>query len=152
MGHVSANNSSANDKFFFAGHGDLPSVQPNSYDHRVSSFMSCNPHQERFSSVLQSRHREDHLRLAGGRDARRVRLVLRHYVQNLSMYAPAPVSPVRPAVDDLIRLRAKQTLLARLPPLASPHRLPPVQSLSGRKESCFRFVESPNRIYKQITG
>jgi hypothetical protein len=43
MGHVSANNSGANDKFFLAGHGDLPSVQPNSYGHCVSSFMSCNP-------------------------------------------------------------------------------------------------------------
>jgi len=54
MGHVSANNSSANDKFFLAGHGDLPSVQPNSYDHRVSSFMSCTPHQNR--SHLFSNH------------------------------------------------------------------------------------------------
>ncbi len=43
MGHVSANHSSANDKFFLAGHGDLPSVQPNSHGHCVSSFMSCNP-------------------------------------------------------------------------------------------------------------
>jgi hypothetical protein len=54
MGHVSANNSSASDKFFLAGHGDLPSVQPNSYGHRASSFMSCNPH--RMRSHLFSAH------------------------------------------------------------------------------------------------
>jgi hypothetical protein len=63
MGHVSANNSSANDKFFLAGHGDLPSVQPNCYGHRVSSFMSCNLARDLICSPPH--HREDHLRLAG---------------------------------------------------------------------------------------
>jgi hypothetical protein len=48
MGHVSTNNSSANDKFFLAGYGDLPSVQPNSYGHCVSSFMSSSHYRGRY--------------------------------------------------------------------------------------------------------
>src|SRR5215831_12892649 len=103
MGHVSANNSSANDKFFLAGHDDLPSVQPNCYGHRVSSFMSCNSHRER-SHLFSTTSPRGSFAPRGVATHGGVRLDVgtrRHYAQNLSLFmrssgiSPSPIATCR---------------------------------------------------------